>query len=329
MLLFMIMMISACNKAVPGEAAPTERIMQEKSSTSLSERTKPDSTTPESTAVSSSQSTNSTIEKFKKRGYQVEEKHIFTREFEDIGKLTVTPVTTFDVNNDSPISLILTGDGKEIVLTPSRENGFPMFSSFEAISFKDIDDYSLKSGYTDIIVIANFVTGVGPQGMEPFSDVFIFRNNAWGGFEEDIQLEDRIKGGAGTRTLTMKQVFKLAKPFDMNKFIGTFKKRTSSKYDGSEITIKRIEEDKIYFSLDAFHVNSGDKGIKTGNVNVGNIEDGVAALDWYAAAYKPDDSDFKLIFKFFGNDTFEVTEEGSPIFGANVYASGMYKRDKR
>lgn len=203
-----------------------------------------------------------------------------------------------------------------------------MFSSLEAISFKDIDDYALKSGYTDIIVIADFVAGAGQDGAKPLSDDFIFKNDSWGNFIEDRALEKRIRGSTDTRTLTMKQVFELAKPFDIKRFAGKFTESSSNEYDGSKITINRIDKEKMEFSVDAFHVNGGAEGIKTGNVNVGSIENGVATVQGYAAAYKAADSDFRMTFEFFGNGAFAVTEQGTRPFGANVYASGIYKRDK-
>jgi hypothetical protein len=335
-LLLIVMLLISCNKEasvlIPKESVKeqvTQKDSTKKTVTSKpTESSKPTSTNVKSSIVPSLQPTNHTIAKFKERGYQVEEEQIYTREFEEIGELTVTPVTKFGITKDFPLSLILTGGDKEIVLTPNREDGHAMFSSFEAISFKDINDYSLKSGYTDIIVIANFITGAGQDGVNPFSEVFIFKNDTWGGFEEDTMLENRIIGSSESRTITMKKVFDLAKPFDMKSFAGNFTKIASNEYDESKIKISSINEGEIKFSVDAFHVNGGAEGVKTGNVNVGNIEDGVAALNGYIATYKNDDVGFILTFEFFGNDTFQVTEKGSPYFGMNVSASGFYKRDK-
>lgn len=155
---------------------------------------------------------NGTIEKFMQQGYRVEERHVFKRNFEGMGELTITPVAKWGEHTDFPLSLVLTGGKKDIVLTPNRKDSRVMFSSFEAISFKDIDDYSLKSGYTDIIVIANFITGAGQDGAKPFSDVFIFKNDTWGNFIEDTELENKIISSANSRTLTMQKVFDLAKP---------------------------------------------------------------------------------------------------------------------
>lgn len=214
LLLLIVILLSACNKQdpvlMPKESA-TGQVTQ-KESTKPTESSKPSSTKSESSIIPSNQSTNLALDKFKEQGYQVEEKQIFTRKFEGIGELTVTPVTKFGNNEDFPLSLILSGGTKEIILTPSRKDGHAMFSSFEAIAFKDIDGDSLKSGYTDIIVIANFITGAGQDGAKPFSDVFIFKNDTWGGFEEDTILENRIISSANSRTITMKNVFDLAKP---------------------------------------------------------------------------------------------------------------------
>jgi len=219
LLLLTVILLSACNKQDPvltTTKSTTGQVTQKESTptetSKPTESSKPSSTKSGSSIAKSDQPTNLALDKFKEQGYQVEEKQIFTSKFEGIGELTVTPVTKFGNNEDFPLSLILSGGTKEIILTPTRKDGHAMFSSFEAISFKDIDGDSLKSGYTDIIVIANFITGAGQDGAKPFSDVFIFKNDTWGGFEENTILENQIISSANSRTITMKNVFDLAKP---------------------------------------------------------------------------------------------------------------------
>lgn len=46
-----------------------------------------------------------------------------------------------------------------------------MFDSVEAVGFQDIDGDNAK----DVIVIINYVTGAGPQGMLPRKSVRIFK----------------------------------------------------------------------------------------------------------------------------------------------------------
>jgi hypothetical protein len=326
--LLLFALLAACGKeeAVPTGSAPansaavqqeTAAAKPEPAAVSQPEQPKPQSTPPAPSKL---------IEKYKAEGYQVENKHVFTREFEGIGQLTITPVTKFGFQEEFPLALILSNVDKEWVLTPKREDGHAMFSSFEAIAFKDIDEHSLKPGFTDIIVIANFITGAGQQGAEPFSEVFIFKNNTMGGFEEDLQLEQQIRESTDSRTLTMKQVLELARPVDVKRFVGTFQKAGSTEYDSAEVTIKSVAAEKLTFSLDAFHVNGGAKGAKSGSVNVGQVEEGIAKRNGNVAVFQAEDSNFTLTFTFFGNDTFRIAEAGGPYFGANVSASGLYKR---
>ncbi|WP_240421209.1 hypothetical protein [Paenibacillus periandrae] len=215
LMIMLVSILSGCDtRNVPPAANATSVTKPENVSAPIQASAQPAGAAP--SQPSGQSSISSTLDKFIARGYQVEKKHIFTRNFEGIGELTVTPVTQFGNLTEFPLSLILTGGNKEIILTPKRADGHPMFSSFEAISFKDIDEGSPQVGYADITVIANFITGAGQDGAKPFSDVFIFKNNTKGGFDEDTSLEDTITSSIHSRTFTMKTVFDLANSMNSN-----------------------------------------------------------------------------------------------------------------
>lgn len=269
-------------------------------------------------------SSNATVKSFLEKGYQIQQEHVFTHTFEGMGQRTIIPVATYEVIDDSPVSLILLGGEKDVVLTPAERTA--LFSSFEAISFKDMDDYSLKSGYGDISFIADFITGAGHQGAIPFSRAFIFRNDAWGNFVEDHELQRRVEALQANRTLTMKEVFDLTRPFDIKGISGSFKAEFSYSHSVSLIDIHQIDEDEIVFSVDAYYDGYDNEK----NVHVGQIEKGIAQREGpYKAVYQADDAPFTLRFEFYGKDSFQVTEEGSGVFGMNVSARGEYKRQEQ
>ncbi|WEK53018.1 MAG: hypothetical protein P0Y55_10455 [Candidatus Cohnella colombiensis] len=328
-MILMIMVLSGC--ASSNVASDATKAIQPSESANNQETESVATDLPEQLPETSSEATppvQTELARLIEQGYQVEKEHVFTQQFEEIGELTVTPLTRYGLEEEFPVVLVLRGEDKQIVLTPERGDSHPMFSSFEAIAFKDIDPESLKSGYTDIVVIANFITGVGQDGVNPFSDVFIFKNDSWGGFVEDLVLEERVLDAITDRTITMKQVYSLVKPVDVESFVGNFINADSTKYDESTIVIHQIKGDRVAFTLDAFHVNGDDKGIENGNVNIGNIDQGVAILTSNQAVYKAEGFDFTLTFTFFSNDTFRVSTTGDGYFGHNVYVDGLFKRSK-
>ncbi len=269
---------------------------------------------------------NPTIESFKKKGYTIEEKHVFTRIFEGIGEVTVTPVTTFSTENEFPISLVLIGGREDVVLTPNRPSGHSMFSSFEAIAFRDIDSDGPSKGFTDIFVIANFIKGVGKEGAIPYSDVILYRNNTKGEFVEDHPLEEKIARSMDNRTLTVKQVMEMVTPLSIKQFIGDYKLTDPNEYYGSNVRITRNDGKSIQFDVEAFKVMGGDEGIPKGNVHTGSIDGGIAEISQDKAIYKSKNSNFTMTFEFFPNGSFFIMESGPSEFGANVYASGLYRK---
>ncbi len=280
------------------------------------------------------QGTETKVDQFIADGFKVEQAHVFTQQFEGLGLVTVTPVTKFGSSEQFPVSLILTGSDFEIVLTPERSPGYPLFSSFEAIAFKDLDSSGASAGFTDIIVIANFITGAGQDGAKPYSDVFLFKHDGQSGFTEDTVLERHIIEAADTRTLTVRQVLDLASgeqmsnDVDVNKLLGTYKLLESNEYRFSEIIIKQVKDNRLIFDLDAYVVRGGKEGLEMGNVNLGTLIDAEAELKDSTAVYKYEDG-FVMSFHFETDGTFTITEdlaEATP-FGHGVTVSGKYGKE--
>lgn len=265
---------------------------------------------------------NTTLKDFIRRGYEVQEKHIFTRYFEGIGERTVIPVARFTDVEQFPVSLLVLGGERDQVLTPSSDNIPGFFYSFDAISFRDVDSESLKTGYEDITFLTSFVTGVGREGAVPFSRAYIFRNDTWGSFIEDTYLEERIMELQTERSLTMAQVMKWVRPFEYSSLAGSFNRSYDDDNAGSLVEIHDIGDDGLVFSLDAFYNLNGTP-------NVGRIERGTARWDQpYTAIYESETSAFKLTFRFYSPDLFQIVEEGTGEFGFQVSAQGSYSRMK-
>ncbi|WP_058300493.1 hypothetical protein [Gorillibacterium timonense] len=347
-LLLLILTVATACKETSGEGeGPTAQPTQS-ASTAPSVSSSPIEASPEKSDLASPATTppvaspvgdpttspadlESVIDGYIQQGYMVEAKHVFVREFEGMGKLTITPATISSVDEGlPPFVLIVSGGDKIQVLKPEGEERYPMLNSFEAIAFVDIDPHSLKSGYTDIIVIADFVTGAGPQGMEPFSKAFIFKNDSWGNFVEDTELENRIAHSATTRTLTVKQVLKLAEPVDITSFVGTYTREGSSDYESGMITIKAVTDSQVSFAFDGYHVNGGEEELKLGNMSLGKLEDEQAVIteSGQSAVYRDEENDYEMTFYFYQDGTFEIVEVGDSIYGHNVTAEGIYQKNR-
>lgn len=101
----------------------------------------------------------------------------FDLDLNDFGEVRfVSYLPTYDTLWED-VSFVLAKDNQIIYYFPayyennSTENdGIGMFDSVEAVGFQDIDG----DGAKDVIVIINYVTGAGPQGMIPRKTIRIF-----------------------------------------------------------------------------------------------------------------------------------------------------------
>ena len=118
----------------------------------------------------------------------------FNLDLNDFGEVRfVSYLPTYDTLWED-VSFVLAKDNQIVYHFPayfennSTENdGIGMFDSVEAVGFQDIDG----DGAKDVIVIINYVTGAGPQGMIPRKTIRIFssQNN---GFVIQYDLIDEL-----------------------------------------------------------------------------------------------------------------------------------------
>ena len=118
----------------------------------------------------------------------------FDLDLNDFGEVRfVSYLPTYDTLWED-VSFVLAKENQIIYYFPayyennSTENdGIGMFDSVEAVGFQDIDG----DGSKDVIVIINYVTGAGPQGMIPRKTIRIFssQNN---GFVIQYELIDEL-----------------------------------------------------------------------------------------------------------------------------------------
>ena len=97
--------------------------------------------------------------------------------------------TFSDYKNSPPsVNFYLMRDSMTVYRFPDHYgNENWAFEDIIAVSFKDLNDDGLK----DIIIMANYITGVGPSGMEPFKviDVYFQFEN---GFQKNSLISENL-----------------------------------------------------------------------------------------------------------------------------------------
>jgi hypothetical protein len=82
------------------------------------------------------------------------------------------------------------------------------FQDVDAVAFSDID----ADGDTDVIVIASYMTGIGPEGAKPFPVVILFRNEGSSSFSLLTDLSNELtKAGASNVAEVMALLAKQAR----------------------------------------------------------------------------------------------------------------------
>lgn len=102
----------------------------------------------------------------------------FNVDLNDWGKVRfVSYLPTYDTHLED-VSFVLAKDNQIVYYFPAcfennstESDNIGMFDSVEAVGFQDIDGDNAK----DVIVIINYITGAGPQGMLPRKSVRIFK----------------------------------------------------------------------------------------------------------------------------------------------------------
>lgn len=62
------------------------------------------------------------------------------------------------------------------------------FDDVAAVAFTDVD----ADGLTDVVVIASYMTGIGPEGAKPFPVVIVFHNEGSGSFTLNTDLSNEL-----------------------------------------------------------------------------------------------------------------------------------------
>lgn len=106
------------------------------------------------------------------------------------------------------VSFLLEKDGAIIYTFPyycdnnNTEKYVGLFDSVAAVGFRDINNDNLQ----DIIIIINYVTGAGPQGMLPRPMTRIFLADEYG-FYIETDLMEEIEENVSKNNLTIKMIY--------------------------------------------------------------------------------------------------------------------------
>ncbi len=107
--------------------------------------------------------------------------------FETCGQVKLT-AGKYDDDGIMRLKLLLSNEAGNVVCELSELTDIPwFFENLAAIEFLDAD----ADGFKDIIVIAEYITGVGPDGMIPFPVAIIYFQRD-GEFVRDTELEQKL-----------------------------------------------------------------------------------------------------------------------------------------
>ena len=106
----------------------------------------------------------------------------FEATFKNFGKVEFASYAEYD-HSPPRLNLYLLQDGKALYELPDYfGNKSWAFDEVIAVAFKDLNYDNLK----DIIVMTNYITGMGPSGMEPFRviDVYFQKQDGFKQYED-------------------------------------------------------------------------------------------------------------------------------------------------
>ncbi|WP_052410389.1 hypothetical protein [Paenibacillus durus] len=139
------------------------------------------------------------LEDLKKEGLEVLEDQSFWIELENWGKVKFLSVESAMGSLYKLKFFLVDASGKILYEFPDfYGNQWNTLFEMKAVSFKDVN----KDGLKDIIIIAEFMTGVGPDGAEPFNvgDVY-FQTKT--GFVNNPELDEAIHDLKKNKTIEM------------------------------------------------------------------------------------------------------------------------------
>jgi len=248
----------------------------------------------------------------------------FNVNFENFGESRFI-TTTETVDDKDRLHFYIQKDDAVTELSYELESPDSYYSA-SAVAFRDVNG----DGKKDIIVIADYMTGIGYMGAIPISQLIIFKQTE-SGFMEDRETRDKALAGVPYRILTVQDVMtglqtdpedSVAKAWQ-RLLPGDYVMEGSNDLVSSTLTIHKFSDAGLSFSLDAWYASS-QEAMEQGGVNIGTIESGIASPIGEELIFK--DGDFELSFSLISNHDLYVRANGEAYFGHNVYVNGSYSR---
>jgi hypothetical protein len=139
------------------------------------------------------------VSELKEKGLEIIENQSFWVELEKWGKVRFVSCTQ-ETDGLIKLRLFLTDKNEKILykFPDFYGNQWSMFHEFQAVAFRDVN----KDGLKDIIIIADYMTGAGPEGAIPFhaGSIYFQKEN---GFANSPELDDEINSKKKNQTIDM------------------------------------------------------------------------------------------------------------------------------
>ncbi len=139
----------------------------------------------------------------------------FTVDFAGYGRVTFA--TYHDLDNSPPnVHFYLLRDGKVIHELPDfYGNQLWAFDEVDAVAFRDVNGDGLK----DILIIAEYITGAGPGGAEPFRVIDVFFRGESGFYREEAISELLNNSENYSRLVNIARMTKYLRGLDLQEIL--------------------------------------------------------------------------------------------------------------
>jgi|GEM_PF-5677127 len=144
-------------------------------------------------------------------GDKLLEEHSQWVEFENIGKVYFAVVNNFE-SVSAKHNYYLVKDGEKLSKLPAfYGDDMWIVNDFQKLTLEDLNN----DGKKDILIEAEYVTGVGPTGMLPFTAISIYFNKDEGKFENDPAIDQEVNEMEDDKSLeAIKKYIKNRKAFN-------------------------------------------------------------------------------------------------------------------
>ena len=250
------------------------------------------------------------------------EEQSFKVDFENFGESRF--ITTIETVDDKDRLHFYFQKGDAVTELSYELESPDSFYSASAVAFRDVND----DGKKDILVIADYMTGIGYMGAIPISQLIVFKQTE-SGFTEDLATRDKALAGVPYRILTVQDVMTGLKTDPEDSLANAWQRLRPGDYilEGSNdlasstLSIHKSSGKELAFSLDAWYASS-QEAAEQGGIHIGTIESGIAAPSGEEMIFK--DGDFELSFYLISNHDLYVRDNGEAYFGHNVNVTGSY-----